>query len=65
MVPTVDCPPHTVRVFDSLNLQLSSSLIKVIADMMHTTSSTIGVDYADMHYQAGGGDCGLFAIASA
>ena len=40
-VSTVDCPPHTVRHFDSLNLRLSSSLIKVIADMMHTTSSTI------------------------
>ena len=42
-VPTVDGPPHTVRVFDRLNLRLSSSLIKLIADMTNTTSSTIWV----------------------
>ena len=39
-VPTVDCPPH---------LRLSSSLIKVIADMVHTTSSTIRVEYICRH----------------
>ena len=35
-VSTIGCPPATIKVFDRLNLSLSSSLIKTIGSIIHT-----------------------------
>ena len=64
-VSTVGCPSGTVKVYDSLHMRLSSSVIKVIAALMHTKEKKISFQYSRMQYQAGGSDCGLFAIATA
>ena len=48
-----------------MNLSLSFSLKKVIADLLHTKSKSISVVYANIQQQKGGSDCGLFAIATA
>ena len=31
---------------------------------MHTKDSSFSLEYADMQYQTGGNDCGLFALAT-
>ena len=64
-VSTVGCPPATIKVFDSLNLTLSSSLIKTIGSLIHTDKRYFTIEYTDMYEQAGSNDCGLFALASA
>ncbi len=57
--------PATVRVYDSMNLRLSSTLIKLVADLLHTSNSSIKIEYVQVQYQCGGSDCGLFALAFA
>ena len=64
-VSTVGCPPATIKVFDSLNLSLSSSLIKTIGSLIHTDKRYFTIEYTDMYEQSGSNDCGLFALASA
>ena len=64
-ISTLGCTPGTVIVYDSLNLRLSKSLKNIVADLIHTSNSTIVIKYANMQYQRGGSDCGLFAIATA
>ena len=64
-VSTVGCPPATIKAFDSLNLSLSSSLIKTIDSLIHTDKRYFTIEYTDMYEQAGSNDCGLFAFASA
>ena len=64
-VSTYRCAPGTITVYDSLNLRLSKSLKKVVADLIHTRDSSLVIRYANMQYQRGGSDCGLFAIATA
>lgn len=64
-VSSIGCGSDTVRVYDSMNLRLSPELIKTVADFLHTSNDFITIEYANMQYQSGGSDCGLFAIASA
>lgn len=62
---SIGCGYDAVRVYDSMNLQLSSLLIRVVAGFLHTSNDYVTIEYADMQYQSGGDDCRLFAIASA
>ena len=64
-ISTLQCPQDTVRVYDSLNMLLPSSIERVIADLMHSSNKTITVEYANVQQQHGGNDCGLFAAANA
>ena len=45
---TVGCPPAIIKVFDSLNLSLSSSLIKTIGGLIHTDKRYFTIEYTDM-----------------
>ena len=63
-VSTVGCPPAIIKVFDSLNLSLSSSLIRTIGSLIHTDKRYFTIEYTDMYEQAGSNDCGLFAICN-
>lgn len=65
MVSTVRCPANTINVYDSMNLRLSSTNEKVIADLLRCTERDITVNYVQVQYQSGGSDCGLFALAFA
>ena len=64
-ISTVDCPLGTIRVYDSLQLGLNSSLKRLIADLMFHQGKKIKIEYVNMQQQRGPNDCGLFAIATA
>lgn len=64
-ISTLGCPPDTVRVYDSMNCSLSASMKKLIADLLHTASKAITIEYINVQQQRGGSDCGLFSIANA
>ena len=54
---------HYYRVYDSMNLHLTSTLKKILADLLQ---KSFMVEHRNMlyHDQIGGSDCGLSAIAS-
>lgn len=65
-ISTVGCDSAVVNVYDSINRKaLTTSLKKMVADLIHTSQKFIRINYVPMQYQVGGGDCGLFTIASA
>ena len=59
MVSTIGCVPGVVNVYDNLNLGLSASVKRSIANLVHTDKPTIVVQQASMQLQRGGSDCGL------
>ena len=64
-IATVGCTRGTVRVYDSLNKKLTKALKNTVADLLHSSTKTIEVEYVNVQYQLGSDDCGLFAIANA
>ncbi len=64
-VSTVGCQPATVKIYDSMHLLLSEDLEEIIADLLHTNSKDIKVNYMNVQIQKGGSDCGPLAIAFA
>ena len=64
-VSTIGCPPGSINVYDSMHLGPSTSLKKVIADMMHSDKKAISIRTVHIQQEIGGSDCGLFAIANA
>lgn len=64
-ISTVGCPPDTVRVYDSMNCSLSSFIEKIIADLLHTSSKAITIEYINVQQQRGSSNCGLFSFANA
>ena len=65
MVSSSGCSWNTVKIYDSLNLRLSPTIVKVIAEFLHTSNDFFTIEHARMQCQTGSDDCGLFAIASA
>ncbi len=65
VVSNIGCLPSVVRVYDSMNMQLSSSAKKTVATLLHMGSSQITLEYMNVQQQKGASDCGLFAIANA
>lgn len=64
-ISSVGCDADTIKVYDSMNLGLTSTLKTTVADLIHTSSKSFSILYMNMQYQIGGNDCGLIAIASA
>eukprot|EP00731_Ephydatia_muelleri_P032821 Em0024g365a len=64
-IATVCCTPGTIRVYDSLNKKLTKALKNTVADLLHSSTKKIEVEYVNCQYQQGSEDCGLFAIANA
>ena len=64
-IATVGCTPGTVRVYDSLNKKLTKALKNTVADLLHSSTKKIEVEYVNCQYQQGSEDYGLFAIANA
>ena len=64
-IATVGCTPGTIRVYDSLNKKLTKALKNTVADLLHSSTKKIEVEYVNCQYQQGSEDCGLFAIANA
>ena len=62
-ISAVGCTKDVVKVYDSMNLPLSSSIIEIIASAFHTKSKAFTLQYIKVQQQCG--DCGLFAIANA
>ena len=65
LISTVNCPPSTVDVYDSMHLSLSMRLKKLVADLLQAPSKEITIRYRDVQWQSGGSDCGIFAVAFA
>lgn len=60
-------PPGVVEVYDSVPTysKTSTSLIKQVAAIMKTPSSSFELKHVDVQRQVGSADCALFAIAFA
>ena len=54
-----------VHVYDSVNMPLSSSVNKIMAELMHTEGRLIVFEHMNVQQQKGSSDCGFFAIANA
>ena len=65
MISTIGTKHPEVRMYDSLYCSLSSALKHQIAALLATKEKKISVHFMDVQMQAGGDDCGLFAIAFA
>ena len=64
-VSRVGCSQDIVKIYDSMNLRLSSSIIETIASLLHTKSKAFTLEYLKVQQQLGTSDCGLFALANA
>ena len=65
LIYTIECPPSTVNVYDSLHGRLSSQALRVVADLIQSRAADITLRYMDVQWQSNGYDCGLFALANA
>ena len=65
MVSTIGCPPGVINVYDSMHLGATTTLKKVIADMMFSDKKAISIRTVHIQQQMGGSDCSLFEIAHA
>jgi hypothetical protein len=62
---TIGCQPISIKIYDSLNGYLPSSITMVVCNLLMTTDKIITVTYVNVQYQIGASDCGLFALAFA
>ena len=61
-IATVGCTHGTVRVYNSLNKKLTKSLKNTVADILHSSTKKIEVEYVNVQYQLGSDDCGLLLL---
>ena len=64
-VSTVGCEPSIINVYDSLHGCIDTHTRKLVADLMQSQHKQIEVRYADVQWQSGPNDCGLFSLAFA
>ena len=64
-IATVGCTPGTIRAYDSLNKKLTKALKNTVADLLHSSTKKMEVEYVNCQYQQGSEDFGLSAIANA
>ena len=62
---TIGCKPSTINIYDSLHGHMDAHTRKLIADLLQSKHRSIEVCYANVQWQSGVNDCGLFAIAFA
>ena len=65
LISTIGVEHPTVRVYDSMYNSLGSHTQNQIAALLHTDRSSISIEMMNVQVQAGGSDCGPFAIAFA
>ena len=64
-VSSIGCQHPTVNVYDSMFRSAGTKTKAQIACILHTQQKQIKLNLMSVHIQAGGSDCGLFAIANA
>lgn len=62
-VTNKNCPPNTVRMYDSLSMLPSVSIKQQIAALCRTDASEINIQSMSVARQKGGSDCAMFAMA--
>ncbi len=62
---TVGCPHSTVAIYDSMYRCAGKHVKSQVACLLHSEAPKIYLNFMDTQIQAGGCDCGLFAIANA
>ena len=65
LVSTVGTTPSSVMVYDSLYASAGQTTKRQVASIMRVTEPTLTMNFADVQMQAGGSDCGIFALAFA
>lgn len=63
-VSNVGCKVGTVHIFDSLGLQKTEDFIAQVTCLLAFPGKSVRLQWPDVQQQAGGSDCGLFAIAN-
>ncbi|KAG5854943.1 hypothetical protein ANANG_G00043430 [Anguilla anguilla] len=64
MVSNVSCKVGTVNVFDSLGQHKTEDFIAQVTCLLAFPGKSVRLQWPDVQQQAGGSDCGLFAIAT-
>ena len=64
-VANVQCPPVTVRVYDSLGIPRERNLAHQLAWLLYYSGPEICIEYMSVQRQVGSDDCGLFSAAFA
>ncbi len=65
-VTTIDCPPDTVCLYDSMNsTAIRLTVQKQLATLIHPVSRSLIIEIIESQVQEGCSDCGSFAIANA
>ncbi len=62
-ISTIGISHPTVRVYDSILSSASNHVKSQVAGLLHTSYKSITLEFVSVHLQAGGNDCGHFAIA--
>ena len=62
-ISTVAAPPSTILVYDSMYPSAGQATKRQAASMMMVAEPKLTLHFADVHMQAGGSDCGVFALA--
>ena len=52
LISTVNCPPYTVDVYDSVHLSLSTHVKKLVADFLQAQSKEITIWYREVQYSS-------------
>ena len=64
-VSTIDCPPDSIKVYDSLEFHITAYLKKQLAALIKPKSTHLTILVMKTLKQKGSSDCGVFAIAHA
>ncbi len=64
-VTTIGCPHPIVSVYDSVYRSAGKHAKSQVASLLYSNAPKIRLNFMDSQVQAGGSDCGLFAIANA
>ena len=65
LVSTINAPPSTVYVYDSINQDVPVDSIPQICNLMNVSSDYLNVIVKPVQIQSNSVDCGLFALANA
>ena len=64
-ISSIGCSPGYIKLYDSMQHPIPSSIKHTIAELIHTQCKQITIEHVNMQVQQGESECGLFAIAIA
>lgn len=64
-ISSIGCSPGCIKLYNSMQLPIPSSIKQTIAELIHTQRKQITIEHINTQLQQGESECGLFAIAIA